>query len=722
MNAGGDPRQLPAWKALTKQDRRELVKRLSTPTADSAQVVAGDQAPSTVAMPGSFTISTASTAAPAGVPKVTPLTSVPSPSIASVSSAAARAPLHTAIPAGFPFVGSALTSASRMVATSVQSSTSSLDLISTRGQLRRMAPEERAGRKRMRDSSMAGGDKELARIQRILARGGGATSLLAGGEGPGYGSSASEGDASGGGALSEADAAIVSAVRAGAAAEAPAGTLFYHDVRRMMHAFGDAPDPTPEAAVALERHVLRYTRRLVTLLRAAAGDPTVAAAAGSLPTVGKRSGSAAGKPVTLRVRHFLDILPRSTRLYFRWKTLKDMSSSAPPPAAPAAAAAAAAGGVLPGASPVDAQSVSGPVSGGASEPGADLDGSDDVDEGLLGDDDGHEGSSDEDEGDGDDGEDDAADDDDDEYTGNEDDDDGDDDGEYLPPRAKRRARKAKRARKRRLLPAPSVPDDEDEQRASAGDSELVAVLTAEAEESIREGTAPPGASPSATLAPASASSSAVSTVAVDDPTLTGTSEWAAFAARLAFANTRSARMTALQYAVFCRAREAGFTNGPKAKKRFIEAIAPSAAGPQPAPPAVEVLAYLAYDRVGSVVEAALRILHGGALTAHAYAPPLDIGTLSAAMACLPDLPPELETLVGQVTAVERRRAEMGALAAARNSAAQAATAAAGVVSASPQQPTAATGGPAIVATTAVPVAHDVSGDEEMMRFIAEASA
>jgi len=80
-----------------------------------------------------------------------------------------------------------------------------------------------------------------------------------------------------------------------------------------------------------------------------------------------------------------------------------------------------------------------------------------------------------------------------------------------------------------------------------------------------------------------------------------------FLSRLAFANARSRLMTAAQYTHYCAAREAGFIN--KSRSRAFCTILP--------PPThvlsrvvLEILSYLAYERVNCVVEAAARVALG----------------------------------------------------------------------------------------------------------------
>ena len=83
------------------------------------------------------------------------------------------------------------------------------------------------------------------------------------------------------------------------------------------------------------------------------------------------------------------------------------------------------------------------------------------------------------------------------------------------------------------------------------------------------------------------------------------SAWATILTRLAVANSRSAAMTSLQYAMYGRGREAGFTSPPAIRAAFARLL------PPPALPdgALEVLAFVVYDRVMAVAEAANRLAH-----------------------------------------------------------------------------------------------------------------
>jgi hypothetical protein len=108
--------------------------------------------------------------------------------------------------------------------------------------------------------------------------------------------------------------------------------------------------------------------------------------------------------------------------------------------------------------------------------------------------------------------------------------------------------------------------------------------------------------------------------------------WRAFQQRLDFASARSSAMTTLQYAIYARSREAGFTGTPTLKRAFARLL------PPPALPdaALEVLAYIAYDRVAHVVEEANRIAYatpsGASAAAAEGAGTAIIGRASAAAA------------------------------------------------------------------------------------------
>lgn len=151
-------------------------------------------------------------------------------------------------------------------------------------------------------------------------------------------------------------------------------------------------------------------------------------------------------------------------------------------------------------------------------------------------------------------------------------------------------------------------------------------------------------SASETLA-AGAEAAIASTPADDIPASASPAEaavWRTFAARLAFANARSVQLTTLQYVVYGRAREAGFT-GTKALKAAFASLVPPPALPDAA---LEVLAYVAYDRVCALVEAANRIAYaagtgagagasvtaGGSAGGSASAAAADVGAGSTAAA------------------------------------------------------------------------------------------
>jgi hypothetical protein len=107
-----------------------------------------------------------------------------------------------------------------------------------------------------------------------------------------------------------------------------------------------------------------------------------------------------------------------------------------------------------------------------------------------------------------------------------------------------------------------------------------------------------------TEAPAAEADSSAATPA-PARSLPTTHVWRAFQQRLDFASARSSAMTTLQYAIYARSREAGFTGTPTLKRAFARLLPPPAL-----PDAVlEVLAYIAYDRVTHVVEEANRIAY-----------------------------------------------------------------------------------------------------------------
>ena len=77
----------------------------------------------------------------------------------------------------------------------------------------------------------------------------------------------------------------------------------------------------------------------------------------------------------------------------------------------------------------------------------------------------------------------------------------------------------------------------------------------------------------------------------------------AFKRRLAFQNLRSRLMTTAQYSRYKEAREASFTNGKGALMKKFSELFPL---PRLTKASLDVLAFLAYDRVGTIVEYALR--------------------------------------------------------------------------------------------------------------------
>jgi hypothetical protein len=155
------------------------------------------------------------------------------------------------------------------------------------------------------------------------------------------------------------------------------------------------------------------------------------------------------------------------------------------------------------------------------------------------------------------------------------------------------------------------------------------------------------------------------------------SAWAVFEERLRFFNERSGHMTAAEYAVFTKAREAGFlaAGAPRLAAAFVRRLG---SGVRLSKSVLEVLGYLAFDRVCGVVEAALRIECDGQLT-H-VAGPISRGSYTAALAALPSLPAELEPRMRQVMeanqqdAVQRRLREAAAADALRHAALQEQTA------------------------------------------------
>jgi hypothetical protein len=83
-----------------------------------------------------------------------------------------------------------------------------------------------------------------------------------------------------------------------------------------------------------------------------------------------------------------------------------------------------------------------------------------------------------------------------------------------------------------------------------------------------------------------------------------------FKARLAFANERSSRLSTAAYTAFVQSRERGFVGGMRSSRAFASTL--------PAPAitraCLEVLGYMAHDRVCTLVEGANKATHGGKLT------------------------------------------------------------------------------------------------------------
>lgn len=128
-----------------------------------------------------------------------------------------------------------------------------------------------------------------------------------------------------------------------------------------------------------------------------------------------------------------------------------------------------------------------------------------------------------------------------------------------------------------------------------------------------------------------------------------------FYERLEFANSRSAAMTELQYGHFVTCREAGFLRGRKLSTLFAALFPP----PTLTSACLEVLSYIVYDYVGKVIEGANRLMGSGSLTDNFYTPLPQVAIVTS-ISCQPSIPPELEEVV-QATRQKRERMEAGAL-------------------------------------------------------------
>jgi len=159
-------------------------------------------------------------------------------------------------------------------------------------------------------------------------------------------------------------------------------------------------------------------------------------------------------------------------------------------------------------------------------------------------------------------------------------------------------------------------------------------------------TSPPLASSSAksrARGAASAKSSARAPRLLSDADIADSSVWTTFVARVNAAEARSASMTMQSYADYATARNVGFTvrSGPL-YRRFLAAL--------PHPPLSKVVAeaigYLAYDRVCTVVEGAVKAATSGkAQWMDLAAPPVAVHHYRTAMQTAPRLPAELEVAI-----------------------------------------------------------------------------
>lgn len=220
------------------------------------------------------------------------------------------------------------------------------------------------------------------------------------------------------------------------------------------------------------------------------------------------------------------------------------------------------------------------------------------------------------------------------------------------------------------LPVIAAEEEEDELQLT--------MMTAQAEEELRRGalalppvtapgaaavSVPPGASGSTVgtvaaaggaLSPGAASVAASSSAAAHAPQayvteaereVLASEAWRVFTERLAAFNTCSAGMNTVQYAVYAWARKAGFTGTPKTKLAFASQLT----APALTAASLEVLAYLTFDRLCAVVEAAGKLAASAATAASAgdagaSCDSIPLHAYQAAIAALPPLPSELNAV------------------------------------------------------------------------------
>jgi hypothetical protein len=139
------------------------------------------------------------------------------------------------------------------------------------------------------------------------------------------------------------------------------------------------------------------------------------------------------------------------------------------------------------------------------------------------------------------------------------------------------------------------------------------------------------------------------------PAVKETPTFRLFHARLAAANARSQKLNSRQYAIYTRAREAGFTATKALSLKFATLASSSATASPLTSSVLEILAYLAYDRLCSVVEAANRVHFQGVLTQIVDAP-IPVSAYVPAIASMRSLPEELQELVDKAkAALEQKR-------------------------------------------------------------------
>lgn len=411
-------------------------------------------------------------------------------------------------------------------------------------------------------------------------------------------------------------------------------------VSSIMHGMGDAACPSAKCVAVVARDCLAYTRSVLACLRLVMGRDAV------------------------RVGDFAVQMPETTRVYFRWKTLKGMTGSGP---------AAAGGG-----------DGSGGDVAGAAAPGA----VDDVD--AMADEDAEEagGASLSDSGGG-----------------------GDDEGGDATPVAAATITAEDEEECRQLAVLQAAAEEEMRTGRHVALPASMLVLGEQKQGHVSAGGSdaggadvPPNADSTTPDNAVSATAAPVANDANNDADDDDGPAMRTFRSRLHFFNLRSAGMTTTQYAAYARAREQGFVSrSQRTTAAFAAAVvagdgtgvggrpasssspAAAAAGSAISRTTLEVLSYLCYDRAGCAVEAALRLLKQQqqgqqhqlepesatptAATTSSADPsaspllildldrPIPLAVYQAAIPALPPLPVELSSKVADITAAANKRAQ-----------------------------------------------------------------